>query len=537
MTAFSLLASRVEAAVVSDGILTLTKGGLGIPETDAFFTNVIQADQIVLKGASRSATATSVTVSGTTDFMAYPDVAAEVTFAASEGDGDEDTIVCTLDGTLPGTYRLPLIDWIDVARAGISVSLLQPYDVVQLAFTADLVVSSGSKAVVPIRIAQVGAGSWQCAIDTGGPHPNAGPTAVTAEDLVALLGGHALAAFLPQALVDALHDLQVIDLAAIIDPARARIQTFSLAVQVGNGWPDIVPGFGLKDLQLLLTLIDPLSASSRQTVGAVRGTLQIGDVDVPVFVQAAMSAGSTSWELGLDRDPGKYPPDGKVGVVLPTVSDVLSLVSPTAAEGLPDGLTTPQVAVTDLRVRFDTSSATSPFQSLSFAATTVSTWEVIESFFAIENVALALTVDRPASGPLLFGGQVSGTFAISEAVDLFVSVSRGPTGWTLSGGLAPGCTFDLTEIVASLLKGRLTLPSRFPDIVFTTATVSAVPGRSFLFRAGSTQPWSLVGSLSLDTFDLTVGYQGGVPSMGVQGSLSIGHATANARDLAERMRK
>lgn len=525
MSEFSTLTAAVNRLKPASGVLTVGRADFALPETDAFFLNVIGADQVVLTNASLKVEAASVSIGGTTNVMGYPDVAAEMIFEASKDDTGADTIVCRLEGILSGTYRLPLIHWVDVERAGISVALLQPFDLVRLAFTADLVVCGSPRAVVPVRIAQVGAGAWQCGIDVDAAGGRGGPTSVTAQDLVALLGGSALAAFLPEVLADALEGLQVIDLAAVIEPALGRILTFSVAVQVGNGWPDIVPGFGLTNLQLVLTLIDPLSASSRRTIGAIRGTLRIRDVDVPILVQAAMAAGSTAWEFGLDRDPAKYPPDGRVGVVLPTVADLLSLVSSTAADDLPAGLRhLPQVAATNLSVGLSTSRTSSRLRSLAFAATTVSPWEMIEGFFAIENVSLALTVAQPASGPLLFDGVVSGTFSLSDTVYLFVSVARGSNGWTLSGGLAPGHSVNLTEIVGRLLTDRLTLPSSLPDVVFTTVTVSAVPGRSFQLDAGSTTPWHLLGSLSLDTFDLSVGYQGGDATAAIHGSLTIGPA-------------
>lgn len=484
--------------------------------TDAFFARLVQAPELRIAEAERARTPTGLQIKGRGSLHTYENLDPLVISFA----GDEHGVGCTVEGSFSGALALPLITWVTVRRAGLAVALLPPADAVQLRFTADLAVSGSRPGVIPISISRVHDSVWQCGL--------AGQVSerVTVEDLVRLLSDNALAGFLPDALVHALEGLTITDLVATLDLQQKRVEDFSVGVKVTNGWPDIAPGFGLAPgLELILSLSDPTVPARRQTSGTVRGTLLIGAREaptrVPVFAQMVASAQPTSWLLGLDPDPAKY--DQKVGgVQLPTLADLLGLVSPGAASALPAGLRDmPAIVVSRLLVGFTTSPGT--VQSLTFAANTASSWIVVEGVLAIESLAMELDVVRPdANAPLQIGGWLAGTFAVSATAWVALRVEKDPTSddWTLMGGLAPGHTFNLTDIVATVLRPFVALPARAPALLFDEVSATAVPGKSLAFRAASHTPWPLLADLSVDAFTLEFTYTSGQPAGAFSGSLA-----------------
>ncbi len=504
------LIKRIEALPLASGALELSAAALATPATDAFFKQVVQAPQLRLAGAKRTPGDGLITVSGTTDLLSHKGITADITFAT-----DANGLLCTVEGTFAGNFALPLVTWIKLRKAGLSATLSQPFNIVRFGFIADLAISDTNPNVIPIRIVEVNPSTWQFELAQEINHQ------VTVEDLVALLSGNALTGFLPPPLVQALDGLVISDLSAILDFHAKQVVEFSLGLTVTNGWPDIIPGFGLAPgLQLILALGNPTDPQLRQTVGIVRGTLQIGHTDVPVFAQVTASAQPTSWLIGLEQDPGKYR-SGKVGVTLPTIAELFSLVSDHAVAFLPDGLRDlPAIAITAFQVAFTTSPAR--LQSLTFAAATTSAWKVIDGFLTIENLTLALNVVRPpGNDPPRIGGSVGGTFAVSDLAAVYLQVAKDPAGddWTLTGALAPDHSFNLTDIVAKMLSGLVALPDQVPQIVFDTVSVTVVPGKSFAFTAGSTTPWHLLSGLSINSFALSIDYRSATPKGVFTGSL------------------
>ncbi|MDQ3981854.1 MAG: hypothetical protein M3271_04140, partial [Actinomycetota bacterium] len=81
--------------------------------------------------------------------------------------------------------------------------------------------------------------------------------------------------------------------------------------------------------------------------------------------------------------------------------------------------------------------------------------------------------------------------------------------WTLTGGLSPGHTFALGDLVASLLKNVVAVPPNVPSLTFDTVQASVVPGKTMTFTAGSKTPWRLLEKVTLDAFTLTFAYTRG----------------------------
>ncbi|MBC7910623.1 MAG: hypothetical protein H7Y30_08990, partial [Pyrinomonadaceae bacterium] len=277
---------------------------------------------------------------------------------------------------------------------------------------------------------------------------------------------------------------------------------FSTGVTVTNGW-DIITDLSLKPgLQLSLSLLNPTDAFNRDLIGIVTGTFLIKSVEVPVFVQVNVGSDSNSWILGLDPQSS--------GVTLPSMSDLFVLAGGQSfADKLPAGLKDiPKINISKLLINFSLSPG--KLQLLTFAAATTSPWPVIEGFLTIEELGFELDLmNLTDAANRQIGGRLSSTFAISDAVWIYFIIEKDPatTDWTLSGGLPPGKSLNLTELVAKMLSGFVTLPTSAPVISFDTLTTSITPGKSMTFTAGSHSKWALIpGKLEIDSFTFQFNY-------------------------------
>lgn len=497
MTLIDEIVERVAALPITGGELVISRMSLATPPTDAFFTTVLQTSELRITGAARTVGQGQVMVSGKADIRSYHGVDVAVTFTS-----DDRGVICRIEGTqADDSHAIPLIDWITLRRVGMAADLLEFHNVVLVSFLADLALSDRPDHVIPIRFGEVGAGHWQITV------AGEGQPELSAADAVKLMAGHPLISFLPQQLVEALDGLRITDLSALLDLEQQRIRAFSIAIDVCNGWQDMLPGFGLEPgLRIGLSLRDPDDPVARELTSAVHGTLRIGATLVPVFARMVISAGPTSWSFGLDPDPQKYH-GGMVGVRLGTLADLTALASAPCGNALPAGLSSlPTIDVTALQVAFTTSPA--ELRALTFAAETASVWDIVPGFLAIRQLAMALDITRPSAGTeLLATGWVAGRFAVSGSAELVLRVEKGSAGrWSVSGGLPPGQGCSLKELAATLLRNHVCLPASTLDPVFTEVTASAVIGTSFALRAGSTTPWKLLAGLSLEQFQLCVSY-------------------------------
>jgi hypothetical protein len=506
MTLIDDFVAKVEGApILSGNSLTLAQTDFNSDFADAFFANVVGGDSFTVREARRQVGSGTVTVTGTADFMGIQGLAVALTFAEQDGQ-----VVATLTGTFEAgkLVQLPVVSWIKAGNLSFTTTLSQPYQIVGFRFHAEITVP-GSAQGIPVDIVKLSGDAWQIEVAERMSRP------ATAEQLVALLGGEALASFLPQPLLEGLAGLQVVGVDAVFATGTKSISYFSTGVTITSGWK-IAPRLSLKPgLTVLLTLVRPKDRYNRQTIGVVRGTFEVNKVDVPVFVQADVTPGSTAWKVGLDP--------ASDGVTLPALSDLFAVAGGEEfRQSLPSSLRTlPQIQVSRLEADFTVSPGALTY--LGFAATTRSPWTVIDGFLTVEELTLSLDlVDLTNPAARKVGGRLASTFSLSDDVWFFFAVEKrlDSDDWTLSGGLPPGRSFDLTSLVEKLIGQWVSVPAQAPHLVFNTATITVVPGKTMKFDAGSNTPWPLLpGRVEMETFTLAFTYDATNTAQRFTGSL------------------
>ncbi len=405
----------------------------------------------------------------------------------------------SLTGTLsPDPPRsLPAVPWISVADVSVSATVAEPFSAVTYGFSASIVLPGEQAGTVPVTVTQVDGGQWMVAVAG-----QAGQS-VTAEQLVALLGGHALENFLPAELTAILDGLALSDLTITFDPQAKTVARVTAALTVTNGWTP-APGLDLEPgLHLALTVQDPASASTRVFTAAVTGAFRIDGTEVPVFVQVDVTGGTSQWLTGLDPATS--------GVTLPSLSGLFTLAGGADfTRSLPAALAElPGIQVSQLLIGFTLSPAA--LQRVDFSAATTSPWPIIDGFLTVEQLTFGLTLGALDTGAKSVGGSLTAILDITPDAGLYFSCAKDPaTGtWTFTGGLPPGRPLNLTDLVARLLARFVTIPASAPALVLDTASLTVVPGTSMTFQAGSVTPWSLLAGLVLDAFTLTFAYTSG----------------------------
>lgn len=487
-----IIAAVQAAPIGSDGTLTLRATAFpGIDVAQAFFSNVIGHPDLEIKRASRTPGAQRIVVAGQADALGYTGLGATLTFAAQ---GDQ--VVITLAGLLnkSGPVTLPIVTWITLDAVTVTATIAEPFQLVTAGFSAKIPLPDGGKGSVPIAIAATPPSAWQIAIaDQAG-------TSVTPGQLVALIGGHDLASFLPSELIGILNGLALTDLLIDFDTGTKTLSHVAAGLQVTNGWK-IVPGLELEQgLEVLLSVDNPTSDTERSFTGIVRGTFDLSGVPVPVFVQADVTGGASSWLVGLDPQ--------SAGVTIPSLSGLFTLAGGAEfAASLPAGLQNiPAIQINPLLVGF-TIGETTQLQQAQFGATTISPWPIIPGFLTVEQLRFGFQLTGLATHRAI-GCDLSCMLSITPDAWLYFMIRKDPasTDWTLSGGLAPGHPLNLTDLVAKLASQYVTLPAHAPQIVLDTATITVVPGRSMSLSAGSVTPWTLFDSVVLNSWTLAFGY-------------------------------
>jgi hypothetical protein len=488
-----IIAAVQAAPVGTDGTLTLQATAFsGIAVAQAFFANVVGHPDLAIRKASRTPGPQRIVVSGQADALGYTGLGATLTFAALDGQ-----VVITLAGTLnkSGPVTLPIVTWITLDAVTVTATIAEPFQLVAAGFSAKIPLPDGGKGSVPIGIACTPPTGWQIAIaDHAG-------TGVTPGQLVALIGGHDLASFLPSQLIGILNGLALTDLLIDFDTGTKTLSHVAAGLQVTNGWT-IVSGIDLKPgLEILLSVDNPASNTERSFTGIVRGTFDLSGVPVPVFVQADVTSAETSWLVGLDPQSS--------GVTIPSLSGLFALAGGAEfAASLPAGLQNiPAIQINPLLIGF-TIGQTTQLQQAQFGATTTSAWPIIPGFLTVEQLRFGFQLTGLASGQRGIGCDLSCMLSITPDAWLYFMVRKDPasTDWTLSGGLAPGHPLNLTDLVAKLASQYVTLPAHAPQIVLDTATITVVPGRTMSLTAGSVTPWTLFDSVVLNSWTLAFGY-------------------------------
>lgn len=499
MATIDEIISAIEAAPIGpDGTLTLQASAFtGIAVVQAFFANVVGHPDLGISQAHRVPGAQAIVVTGQADALGYAGLAATLTFAAPDGQ-----VVITLAGALTrdGPVPLPVVTWITLDAITVTATIAEPFQLVTVGFSAQIPLPEGGHGSVPIDITLTPPSGWQIGIaDQAG-------TGVTPGQLVALIGGHDLASFLPSDLIGALNGLELTDLLVDFDTGTKTVSQVSAGLTVVNGWP-IVTGIKLEPgLKVLLGVTSPADDVQRSFTGIVRGTFDLSGVPVPVFVQAEVTAAETSWQIGLDPESD--------GVTIPSLSGLFTLAGGAEfAASLPAGLRDiPAIQVNPLLIGF-TLGPPAQLQQAQFTATTTSPWPIVPGFLTVEQLRFGFQLTGLAGGQRGIGCDLSCIFAITPDAWLYFMIRKDPasTDWTLSGGLAPGHPLNLTDLVAKLLSRQVTLPAHAPRIVLDTASITVVPGKSMSLTAGSVTPWTLFDSVVLSSWTLTFSYQQSAP--------------------------
>ncbi len=490
-----IVAAVQNAPVGTDGTLTLPASAFaGIAVAQAFFTNVIGHPALAIRQAGRKPGAASIIVTGQADAFGYTGLGATLTFAAPDGQ-----VVITLAGALAsgGPVTLPVVTWIELDDITLTATIAEPFQLVTFHFSAQIPLPAGGQGSVPIDITYAPPAGWQIGIAerTG--------TAVTPGQLIALIGGHDLASFLPPELVSILNGFALTDLIIEFDTGTETVSLVSAGITVTNGWP-ITPGIELKPgLEVLVSVANPASDTQRAFTGIVKGTFELSGVPVPVFVQADVTSAQTSWLVGLDPQSS--------GVTIPSLSGLFELAGgPGFASSLPAGLqNVPAIQVTPLLVGF-TLGPPARLQQVRFGAATASPWPIVPGFLTVQQLTFAFQLTGLADGTNGIGCDFACMISISTDAWLYFMIRKDPasTDWTLSGGLPAGHPLNLTDLVGKLLSSYVTLPAHAPQIVLDTANVTVVPGRSVSLTAGSVTPWPLFGSVVLSGWTLSFSYNG-----------------------------
>ncbi|HVB41892.1 MAG TPA: DUF6603 domain-containing protein [Streptosporangiaceae bacterium] len=488
-----IVAAVRAAPIGTDGTLTLRASAFpGIDVMQAFFTNVLSEQAFPIRKAARAPGQSEIVVAGQADYLGYTGLGSTLACTVDSGN-----VVVTLTGTIVSKdpIRLPVVTWVELANVTLTTTIAEPFQLVTFKFSADIVLSGDVAGSVPIEITHAPPSGWEIAIAA-----TAG-TSVTVDQLVALIGGHGLASFLPQQLVSILDGFALTDLGMTFDTTAATVSEITAAVTVTNGWP-VAPGIELEPgLRVAIGVANPGDENARQFTGVVLGTFDIDGTTVPAYVQADVTSATSSWLVGLDP--------ASPGVTIPSLSGIFTLAGgPGFTDSLPSGLKDlPAIKVSPLLIGF-TLGPPAQLQQVRFGAATASPWPVVANFLTVEELSFEFQLVGLSDGQRGIGCTLTCMISFTDSAWLYFAIQKEPASedWTLSGGLPPGHPLNLTDLVAKLLSSHVTLPAHAPQIVLDTASVTVVPGRSMSLTAGSTTPWTLFGSVVLDSWTLTFGY-------------------------------
>jgi hypothetical protein len=476
--------------------VVLKPSEIDIPAVTHFFKEGLKVDTLTLSGASVDKASDPITITGVATIFKYSGLIVELTFRMRD-----DALFILLEGNFPAgkdTAQLPLLEWIHLEGLGLSLSQSGPYNILDFAYHGNIVPDPQTK--IPISVSPSSDQGWQLTIARDSEF-SIGDIA----HLTALTNGHAVSEFMPDKHFNVLNDIKLGHISAYFNLEQKSVFYFTIQVGVSGGWTIIEDKLQIKEnsLRLILTLIDPTEPDSRQIIGIAKGTVVIGNTDVPIFAQATAGSGSTVWMIGLDP--------ASDGVTLPSFSDLFVLAGGESfKDTLPPFLRDiPRIRISKLEIDFSLSPRN--LQRLIFAAETTSPWPLIDEFLTVEKLGFELdllNLNDPEPKNRKTGGHISTTFSITESVWLYFGVQKDPdsSDWSFTGGLPPGKTVNLTDLARKLLKNVVTIPAQAPDIVFDTVGVTIVPGKTVSFTAESNSTWAILHNLEITKFTLQFTY-------------------------------
>ena len=489
-----LLAAIEELPSDENGDLILQASDFRLDFMKAFLARLLKVESLTLTKASvktkETPSGNSIAITGSGDLLGYSKLGISIVFDIQDGE-----VVGTASGTFDplSTMTLPVLTWIKVGDIVLTTSIRERYELITLAFKANILVQ-GTGTRIPIEIETQPGSEWRFSMAEGTEQ------GITPEELVSLLSEHRLDSFIPPSLVSILKGFKINGIEATFDPQRGTVPYFSIGVSVTNGW-DIAPRVCLKPgLQLNLTLIEPTNPDpdSRVVVGSVAGIFALGEVKIPIFIGATYGD-TASWSFGLQ--PGH-------NVILPSFSSLLGLAGgKDFLDRLPSGLRDiPKIKIDTLRVDFDP--AKNELTRLSFGIQTTSSWPIIAGYFEMVSFLMEFEITNLTdSSSRTILGEVRSLFLIGS-IPILCSIEKTEedSDWAISGGLPPGVTVGIVQIAVALFEGKIALPKGSPDISFSALNITVIPNRkSFSFSAQSTDQWAILDRLSIRNFDLQFG--------------------------------
>ena len=238
-----------------------------------------------------------------------------------------------------------------------------------------------------------------------------------------------------------------------------------------------------RSLRLILTLVNPTEPDSRQLIGIARGTIVLGKTDVPVFVQGNFGRGPSAWVVGLDPETD--------GLTLPSFSDLLGLAGGKGfLDSLPKGFSDlPQIQIDTLLVTFDPTNKT--LNEIDFAIQTKSPWRVVDKYFEVTNIYVALVItDLIGGGTPATQGLIRCTFNLDNViVGLSASVNQpARAGWLFEGSTTELPVGRLIAYIANTF-GVQDLPEFITGITLENVVVSYDTGsKRFTFATTGNIP-------------------------------------------------
>ncbi len=296
-------------------------------------------------------------------------------------------------------------------------------------------------------------------------------------DIAKFFGGSDLTGAFPIGLDQAIKNLSLTDFEILYIPQDKRVALISQKLISKSTWEIIPPNLSIREMELFLSVLEPMDQSKRDVNGHIRGIILIGDVRVDIGI--SKFGGGDIWALRVGY--GERIP-------LPSISEILLLAGGGDMAGaIPEELLNlGKITLNDLDVQFD--SAKKSISSFSIALAAYDAWQIPGiSDFAIKDLNFYLEMENPADeAQRRIDGNITGTMDICSTdvnisgniSDTFVLTTRIPQ-------------LSLSAIINQFMQG-FSFPASVPDLEFADLDLSITPKTGeFSFSGISSTPWAL----------------------------------------------
>lgn len=442
----------------------------------------------------------SVSVSGSASYLNFDSLVVQLSFEAGEGDSIEIGLIGTLASQTP---TLPVIDWIVIQNAAYNLVYNSEALTIRSFYSGTLGVidNDGDPQSLNLSLALEGIGGEAWSIEAASIQGN---EISAADQLIWLLSGNDPTSFFPAG-IPVLDNVLLDSVYARFQPANVSLPIFSVDFIYDQSWNLVTTSdetvlLGLKaGMRFGLSLNDYFDDTLRRTVGTILATFELGGIDVPVFLQADLSG---NWLVGIQEfDP----------VILPSISNLMTMISPAAAEELPAGLLNiPGIEIDKMFIGFNP--VTPSFDSFEFAIQTTSTWAIIPDYFEIEQFAVGATASQIyPTGNLTWSFTLTAGFRIGE-VWLSCNLEKPTSGdWVLTATIPQNHPLTIRAMAETLMPGS-DIPDGVPDfgIVGDPYLFQVTFGdeTTFAVQAKSNDSWEIVEGLTFNDFAVDFNYAG-----------------------------